>query len=78
MCELTLELFQFERELMKKQKVSTGIRIDSITPYITQVTLPSGTKRIIYDALTLEDLENMERQDAWTKAQLVANRRLPR
>jgi hypothetical protein len=74
MCELTISMLRFDEEIMKKQKVSTGIRIDSITPYITAVTLPSGNRHIIYAPMTLEDLENMEREDRWYRAQLEANR----
>ena len=60
---------------MKKQRVSTGIKIDSITPYVTSVTLPNGETRIVYDTITLEELYNMEKEYEWTKAQLAWNRR---
>lgn len=61
---------------MKKPKkiMSTGIRIDQITPHISYVTYPDGRHEFLKDPLTLEDLDNMERQNGWYKAQLLANR----
>lgn len=66
MSELTLEMWMDDMK---------PILIDQIQPGVTCVTYPDGEKRWVYDTMTIEDLDNLQRQDEFIRRWLDNNRK---